>query len=75
MRSLALVVLLTAFATVVPGSNLHTKSAAGGRTANLPDFTSLMKQQGPAVVNVINKREPARTAHARGARTGHRTAG
>src|SRR5688572_4209692 len=33
------------------------KSAAGGRTANLPDFTALMKQQGPAVVNVITKRE------------------
>ncbi len=63
MRSLALVVLLTAFATVAPAQP-PSKSAAGGRTANLPDFTSLMKQQGPAVVNVINKREPAKTARA-----------
>jgi serine protease Do len=61
MRSLALVVLLTAFATVAPAQQV-SKSAAGGRTANLPDFTALMKQQGPAVVNVITKREPARTA-------------
>jgi serine protease Do len=38
------------------------KTAAGGRTANLPDFTALMKQQGPAVVNVITKREPQKTA-------------
>ena len=62
MRSLALVVLL-AFATVAPAQT-SSRSAAGGRTANLPDFTALMKQQGPAVVNVINKREPARTARA-----------
>src|SRR5687768_554098 len=60
MRTLALVVLLTAFATVSPAQT--PKSAAGGRTANLPDFTALMKQQGPAVVNVITKREPAKTA-------------
>jgi serine protease Do len=60
MRRLALVALL-AFATAVPAQQ-EKKSAAGGRTANLPDFTSLMKQQGPAVVNVITKREPARTA-------------
>jgi serine protease Do len=59
MRSLALAVLLTAFATAVPAQQAQ-KSAAGGRTANLPDFTALMKQQGPAVVNVITKREPAR---------------
>jgi len=59
MRSLALVVLLTAFATVAPAQQA-AKSAAGGRTANLPDFTSLMKQQGPAVVNVITKREAAK---------------
>src|SRR5688572_21993772 len=59
------VVLLTAFATVAPGEQgpvkapekQAPKSAAGGRTANLPDFTALMKQQGPAVVNVITKRE------------------
>src|SRR5688500_2946413 len=60
MRRLALVALL-AFATAVPAQQ-DKKSAAGGRTANLPDFTSLMKQQGPAVVNVITKRDPARTA-------------
>ncbi|HEV3008369.1 MAG TPA: trypsin-like peptidase domain-containing protein, partial [Burkholderiales bacterium] len=61
MRSLVLVVLLTAFATAAPAQ--APKSAAGGRTANLPDFTALMKQQGPAVVNVITKREP-KTARA-----------
>jgi serine protease Do len=60
MRALAFVVLLT-FATVAPGQQA-AKSAAGGRTANLPDFTALMKQQGPAVVNVITKREPQKTA-------------
>ncbi|HWV88828.1 MAG TPA: Do family serine endopeptidase [Burkholderiales bacterium] len=61
MRRIALVALL-AFATAVPAQQQDKKSAAGGRTANLPDFTSLMKQQGPAVVNVITKRDPARTA-------------
>jgi serine protease Do len=71
MRTLAphflSLVLLTAFATVAPAQapeKQAAKSAAGGRTANLPDFTALMKQQGPAVVNVITKREPARTARA-----------
>src|SRR5687768_12661222 len=63
MRRLLFVVLLTAFATAAPAQEQKTpaqqtpKSAAGGRTANLPDFTALMKQQGPAVVNVITKRE------------------
>src|SRR5688572_27346359 len=57
MRRIALVALL-AFATAVPAQQQDKKSAAGGRTANLPDFTTLMKQQGPAVVNVITKREP-----------------
>jgi len=64
MRRLALVVLLTVFATAAVGqqesktpAQQQPKSAAGGRTANLPDFTALMKQQGPAVVNVITKRE------------------
>ena len=61
MRSLAFVVLLTAFATTAPAQQA-AKSAAGGRTANLPDFTALMKQQGPAVVNVITKREATKTA-------------
>jgi serine protease Do len=64
------VVLLTAFATVAPAEQgpvkapekQAPKTAAGGRTANLPDFTALMKQQGPAVVNVITKREPQKTA-------------
>jgi serine protease Do len=64
------VVLLTAFATVAPAEQgpvkapekQAPKSAAGGRTANLPDFTALMKQQGPAVVNVITKREPQKAA-------------
>ena len=58
MRRLALAILLTAFATVAPAQ--APKSAAGGRTANLPDFTALMKQQGPAVVNVITKRVEAK---------------
>ena len=60
MRRLAFAVLLTAFATVAPAQ--APKSAAGGRTANLPDFTALMKQQGPAVVNVITKRAEAKGA-------------
>jgi serine protease Do len=58
---------LTAFATAAPAqqeaktpAQQQPKSAAGGRTANLPDFTALMKQQGPAVVNVITKRETAK---------------
>jgi len=58
---------LIVFATVAPAQapeKQAAKSAAGGRTANLPDFTALMRQQGPAVVNVITKREPARTARA-----------
>jgi len=60
MRQAIAIVLLTFFAVAAPAQQ---KSAAGGRTANLPDFTSLMKQQGPAVVNIITKREaPARTA-------------
>src|SRR5688500_18103216 len=56
MRRLALALLLSALAAGAPAQ--APKSAAGGRTANLPDFTTLMKQQGPAVVNVITKREP-----------------
>ena len=60
MRRLACAVLLTAFASVAPAQ--APKSAAGGRTANLPDFTALMKQQGPAVVNVITKRVEAKGA-------------
>ncbi|HEV2432002.1 MAG TPA: Do family serine endopeptidase [Burkholderiales bacterium] len=51
MRPLALIVLLTAFTTAAPAQTAR----------NLPDFTSLMKQQGPAVVNVITKREAARS--------------
>ncbi|HEU4352378.1 MAG TPA: DegQ family serine endoprotease [Burkholderiales bacterium] len=51
MKPLALIVLLTAFTTAAPAQTPR----------NLPDFTSLMKQQGPAVVNVITKRE-ARSA-------------
>src|SRR5687767_15856451 len=62
MRRIALIALL-AFATAVPAQQQQDKkSAAGGRTANLPDFTALMKQQGPAVVNVITKREPQKSA-------------
>jgi serine protease Do len=61
MRSLATLVLLIAFATAAPAQQA-AKSAAGGRTANLPDFTALMKQQGPAVVNVITKRENPRAS-------------
>ena len=59
MRHLVLAFLLSAFAVTAPAQQ---KSAAGGRTANLPDFTALMKQQGPAVVNVITKREPQKNA-------------
>src|SRR5262245_54733257 len=56
MKRLFLALVLAAFATVAPGQQA-SKFAAGGRSANLPDFTALMKQQGPAVVNVITKRE------------------
>jgi serine protease Do len=59
MRHVALALLLTLSATLAPAQQAG-KSAAGGRTANLPDFTALMKQQGPAVVNVINRVTPAR---------------
>jgi serine protease Do len=52
----ALAALLLSFAVAAPAQQAP-KSAAGGRTANLPDFTTLMKQQGPAVVNVITKRD------------------
>src|SRR5688500_19217161 len=83
MRRLLFVVLLTAFATAAPaqqeakptGQQEAKKSAAGGRTANLPDFTSLMKQQGPAVVNVITKREPARTARSERGQPGQQPQG
>ena len=51
MRPLAPIVLLTAFTTAAPAQTAR----------NLPDFTSLMKQQGPAVVNVITKREAGRS--------------
>ncbi|HET7297340.1 MAG TPA: serine peptidase, partial [Burkholderiales bacterium] len=51
MRPLAPIVLLTAFTTGAPAQTAR----------NLPDFTSLMKQQGPAVVNVITKREAGRS--------------
>ena len=59
MRNLLLAALLSAVAFAAPAQQ-QPKSAAGGRTANLPDFTSLMKQQGPAVVNVITKRDPGK---------------
>ena len=57
VRPLVLIVLLAAFTTAAPAT---AAPAQTGR--NLPDFTSLMKQQGPAVVNVITKREAARGA-------------
>ena len=56
MRNALVAVVLCAFVTAVPAQQ-QSRSAAGGRAANLPDFTALMKQQGPAVVNVITKRE------------------
>jgi serine protease Do len=56
MRTVAFALLLALFSTATPAQQA-ARSAAGGRTANLPDFTALMKQQGPAVVNVITKRE------------------
>src|SRR6185503_11689576 len=57
MRNLLVAVLLSTVAVAAPAQQAP-KSAAGGRSANLPDFTTLMKQQGPAVVNVITKRDP-----------------
>ena len=59
MRNLLVAALLSAVAFAAPAQQ-QPKSAAGGRSANLPDFTSLMKQQGPAVVNVITKRDPGK---------------
>jgi len=56
MRRLAFVLLLSAAAPL----------ASAQRAASLPDFTALMKQQGPAVVNVINKRENAKAARTPG---------
>ena len=57
MRNLFVALLLSTLAASVSAQQ-QPKSAAGGRAANLPDFTLLMKQQGPAVVNVITKRDP-----------------
>jgi serine protease Do len=56
MRTVLVALLLSTVALAAPAQHAP-KSAAGGRTANLPDFTALMKQQGPAVVNVITKRD------------------
>jgi len=63
MRNLLVAALLSAVAFAAPAQQ-QPKSAAGGRSANLPDFTSLMKQQGPAVVNVITKRDPGKNPKA-----------
>jgi serine protease Do len=52
MRRFALVLILS----------FSVPLAWAQRAANLPDFTALMKQQGPAVVNVINKRDTAKAA-------------
>src|SRR5262245_30017739 len=50
MKRILLVVLLTTFSAVASAQKPV-------KSSNLPDFTALMKQQGPAVVNVITKRE------------------
>jgi serine protease Do len=43
--------------TAIAALLLSFAFAASAQKVSLPDFTSLMKQQGPAVVNVITKRE------------------
>ena len=65
MRTVLAALVLSAVAFSAPAQQ-QPKSAAGGRTANLPDFTALMKQQGPAVVNVITKREAKMAKNERG---------
>src|SRR5690349_216421 len=65
MRTVLAALVLSAVAFAAPAQQ-QPKSAAGGRTANLPDFTALMKQQGPAVVNVITKREAKMAKNERG---------
>jgi serine protease Do len=48
-----------------PAAPTQPPSASGGssRPGSLPDFTALVRNQGPAVVNIITKRRP-QSAHA-----------
>lgn len=60
MKALALVLAAFVAAASVPATAQTSRSASQGATApsrpaNLPDFTALVKQQGPAVVNVTSK--------------------
>ncbi len=60
MNAFALVVVALAAALSAPASAQPAPSASQGATApsrpaNLPDFTALVKKQGPAVVNVTTK--------------------
>ena len=63
-------VLISSLAIATLGApGLHAQSQeeqprqqAPSRAAALPDFTPLMKKQGPAVVNVITSREPSAVA-------------
>jgi serine protease Do len=57
MKSLAFVLALVLASTVQAQAPSPSQGAtAPSRAASLPDFTSLVKQQGPAVVNVITTR-------------------
>src|SRR5256885_483804 len=58
LRILACSFLLAAAAGV------NGADAPPARASALPDFTSLMKKQGPAVVNVITSRKPSASPQA-----------
>jgi len=59
LTTLVLVIALTGFAAP-PGPFAQGRTAASG----LPDFTSLVHKQGPAVVNIISTRKPPPSAAA-----------
>ncbi|TAK83430.1 MAG: DegQ family serine endoprotease [Betaproteobacteria bacterium] len=51
----AFAVLVSAPAAAQPASSATQGASAPSRPSNLPDFTALVKKQGPAVVNVTTK--------------------
>ena len=57
MRPAALLVCLSLFAC--GASEPQTQESTRTQAAALPDFTALVKQQGPAVVNIITTRRPS----------------
>ena len=61
MKALALVLAAMLAAPVAAQTQSPSQGAtAPSRAANLPDFTALVKKQGPAVVNVITTRAAPR---------------